>query len=465
MRKNALLGRFCIFMKRLFLFFIIAIVALHGKILFARPLTERLSGWILLQVQSRGEAWYVDPLEQKRIYLPNGQAVFRLIEKRGLGITNEALNRIPIGIDTAFQLSDSDGDGVSDKLERALHFDPFSQDSDRDGYNDAYEITQGYSPQGKQQIIPDDSLIERLKGRILLQVQQRGEAWYLNPQDGKRYYLADAETAYAVMRHLSLGITNNDLMKIPVSDIVLSYETSDRSPSFSCEDFRENALRNYCYLFTAVSTYHTPLCEKTEFSDLCTFLIFVLIAKEKNDWQSCSSLSNSQQQRECRKEIFSHFADAAWCLSLQQNYRDQCLHAIAQRNNDPHICTSIIEENLKKSCIRSVVLHSNDLSACFDISHTIEEIDICQMHIASFSENPTYCEVLFDRERKDQCFQVVARKVLDENICQNIGTETGIQNCRVQVQHIRRIFDLCRNFESEQQTICFMTASRIFSHQ
>ena len=55
-------------------------------------------------------------------------------------------------------------------------------------------------------------------GKILLQVESRGEAWYLNPSDGKRYYMKDGEQAYQIMRFLSLGITNTDLRKIAVGE-------------------------------------------------------------------------------------------------------------------------------------------------------------------------------------------------------------------------------------------------------
>jgi hypothetical protein len=67
--------------------------------------------------------------------------------------------------------------------------------------------------------IGDKNLVERLKGKILLQIQQNGEAWYVNPADGKRYYLKNGDEAYRIMRILSLGITNLDLRKIPVGDI------------------------------------------------------------------------------------------------------------------------------------------------------------------------------------------------------------------------------------------------------
>ena len=59
-------------------------------------------------------------------------------------------------------------------------------------------------------------LAESLKGRILIQVQAHGEAWYVDPQDLKRYYLGRPTDAFELMRNLSRGITNANLERIPV---------------------------------------------------------------------------------------------------------------------------------------------------------------------------------------------------------------------------------------------------------
>lgn len=60
----------------------------------------------------------------------------------------------------------------------------------------------------------DEKFANKLKGKILLQVESHGESWYVNPADGKMYYMADGNKAYDVMRNLGVGITNTDLEKI-----------------------------------------------------------------------------------------------------------------------------------------------------------------------------------------------------------------------------------------------------------
>lgn len=54
------------------------------------------------------------------------------------------------------------------------------------------------------------TITTRLSGRILLQVESNGEAWYVNPKDQKRYYLGRPDDAYNVMRRLSLGISEKE---------------------------------------------------------------------------------------------------------------------------------------------------------------------------------------------------------------------------------------------------------------
>ena len=59
-------------------------------------------------------------------------------------------------------------------------------------------------------------LADSLRGKILLQVESNGEAWYVKPSDSKKIYLKDGDVAYNVMRDLGLGISNSDLFKIPI---------------------------------------------------------------------------------------------------------------------------------------------------------------------------------------------------------------------------------------------------------
>lgn len=128
--------------------------------------TERLAGRILLQVQDKGEAWYVDPLSKTRAYLGRPADAFRVMRELGLGITTSNLEKI----------SSSD-DSVSG----------------------------------------DRQFAKRFSGRILLQVQAAGKAWYVNPVDLKRYYLGLPSDAFALMRKLGLGISNADITTIPIS--------------------------------------------------------------------------------------------------------------------------------------------------------------------------------------------------------------------------------------------------------
>jgi len=182
-------------------------------------LVNRVKGRILLQVEENGEAWYVDPESENKLYMKDGEAAYDIMRALGLGITNANLEKIPIGIqEKLFNLKDTDGDTVPDNTEVAIGTDPSKSDSDGDGYDDKTEILSGYRPNNSGEYSYDTKLANRLKGRILLQVESHGEAWYVNPADSKRYYLGDPGTAYNVMRFLSLGIKNNDLRKIQVGE-------------------------------------------------------------------------------------------------------------------------------------------------------------------------------------------------------------------------------------------------------
>jgi len=184
-----------------------------------KGLINRIKGRILLQVEENGEAWYVDPESENKLYLKDGQAAYDIMRGLGLGISNVNLEKIPLGIqEKLFNLKDTDGDKIPDNTEIAIGSDPTKSDSDGDGIDDKTEVLSGYKPNSQEKYLYDTKLTNRLKGRILIQVESHGEAWYINPADAKRYYLGDQATAYNVMRFLSLGIKNSDLRKIQVGE-------------------------------------------------------------------------------------------------------------------------------------------------------------------------------------------------------------------------------------------------------
>jgi len=117
---------------------------------------NKLVGKILLQVEAHGEAYYVNPKDGKRYYMANGNEAYRIMRYLGVGITNANLNKIK-----------------TNKSFAKLH-----------------------------------------SGKIFLQVEAHGEAYYID-FDGNLHYLKDGSAAYNIMRELGLGISNNNLNKIP----------------------------------------------------------------------------------------------------------------------------------------------------------------------------------------------------------------------------------------------------------
>jgi hypothetical protein len=62
----------------------------------------------------------------------------------------------------------------------------------------------------------DNGLSKKMSGNILLQVENHGEAWYVNPKNSKKYYMANGDEAYNIMRDLGVGITNKNLERIKI---------------------------------------------------------------------------------------------------------------------------------------------------------------------------------------------------------------------------------------------------------
>lgn len=119
----------------------------------AAGLGERLAGKILLQVEDKGQAWYVEPGSYEKIFLGRPDDAFRVMRKFGLGVSEKDYQ--------SFQIK-----------------------------------------------VP-----ERLYGKILLRVEAMGEAYYINLA-GEIFYLGRPEDAFSIMRNQGLGIKTSDLSSI-----------------------------------------------------------------------------------------------------------------------------------------------------------------------------------------------------------------------------------------------------------
>ncbi len=156
----------------------------------AASLAQTLAGKILLDVERNGEAWYVWPENNKRYYLGRPDDAFRIMRELSLGIKTSELAKI-------------------EPCERDKALGPFLA-----GVKISVSGSGSSVPAAAPSADYDASVTKRLAGKILLQIEENGEAWYVNPKDLKRYYLGRPADAFRIMRELSLGITRANLAKI-----------------------------------------------------------------------------------------------------------------------------------------------------------------------------------------------------------------------------------------------------------
>lgn len=130
-------------------------------------------------------------------------SIYYTLTRLGVGATNQDLAKIPLA-DYNLAGYDSDGDGLSDAIEQALGTDPKKADTDGDGYSDKGEIIGGFNPKGSGKLTLDTQFSNKQKGKILLQTQSKGEAWYVSFTDGKKYFLGLPSAAIKVFQDVGL---------------------------------------------------------------------------------------------------------------------------------------------------------------------------------------------------------------------------------------------------------------------
>ena len=150
-----------------------------------RTMEEKAAAIGLLEKEKDGR---VQAEKSNLLLSASNAAMFKTIVKLGEGVANKELYKFPVAGLNVNNGKDTDSDGLSDDFEAAIRTDINKEDTDGDGFGDKNEILGGFNPLGKGKQAINMELARKLSGKILLQVENYGEAWYIG-FDGKRYFL------------------------------------------------------------------------------------------------------------------------------------------------------------------------------------------------------------------------------------------------------------------------------------
>lgn len=186
----------------------------------ASSLAYDLRGKFILEVEAQGQAWYLDTINTLRHYLPNNYQALLKLRDLSIGMTDANLAKIPVAVDPRLVRIDSDGDGLDDRLELAVGSNPNKRDTDDDGFDDALELSQHFDIKDKGRAPIDLIFTKRFLGRIIIQVESHGELWYVNPDDGLRYFIGDSADLSNIIRYLAIGVSAQDINNIVDSSLI-----------------------------------------------------------------------------------------------------------------------------------------------------------------------------------------------------------------------------------------------------
>jgi len=136
---------------------------------------RRHKGLFLIKPEDRGKLFYLDPQEPVLYHLTNKQAAEDLVQDQAHGVSDITL--------TLIEAATTSRQGLS-----------------------------GYTQKQKAELSRE--IATRLSGQILLQAEGRGELWYVNPADLRRYYLGKPENSFSRVRVMAVGIANSDFAKL-----------------------------------------------------------------------------------------------------------------------------------------------------------------------------------------------------------------------------------------------------------
>lgn len=183
----------------------------------APEIRERYSGSIIAEDNHFAASyWYVEPESQSRYFLADGKSVSQLLAKMGIGISNYDLAKIPTSTAST---------------------------------NIDYKLTSD------------------MRGKFLLQVEESGQAWYVNPLDNFRYPIANGQAGFEELTKLSVQVNDVKLRAIPATDELAFEQHKEKEIDFSMYNMLRDTLKNNYYQpesFDNVDLFYGSLAGMTD---------------------------------------------------------------------------------------------------------------------------------------------------------------------------------------------------------
>lgn len=178
------------------------------------PVSKYYGRFVVTEQKVDPAAWYINPVDKRRYYFDNEYIGYEKAKLMMLGITNKDLFKIPLP-----------GEKMTGNLK----------------------------------------LRRRLSGRFLLQVENLGRIWYINPIDLKRYYMDGPHSVRYLIDHTGVNAEDKTLVRFNVGNNVYIASVPDNIASNLVSGCSLNAnlcqtteacIRNIC-INKSLLTYNT----------------------------------------------------------------------------------------------------------------------------------------------------------------------------------------------------------------
>ncbi|MCB9802639.1 PDZ domain-containing protein [Candidatus Nomurabacteria bacterium] len=155
-------------MKKLFIFTILLISFSIGQNIHASTndqIQKRYAGnFVFEDLNFEQRLWYINRDASEKYLLKDGVSITRLLNTFGQGISNQELKKLATS---------------------------------------------------SESLNADYNLSHQLSGQIVLQIEENGEAWYINPLDDFRYKIDNGQIGFETAKTLALDISSDKLKDIP----------------------------------------------------------------------------------------------------------------------------------------------------------------------------------------------------------------------------------------------------------
>lgn len=151
------------------------------------------------------------------------------------------------------------------------------------------------------------------------------------------------------------------------------------------------------------------------------------LARTNLDHATCAQVNGEYMRQYCYEDMYRLIPDKIICPEIEEDFRNSCYLAYAEKQKDSALCKNIPEEMAQSQCVTTVAWQTGDANACRPFTGMVKES--CLQSLALKLMDVNLCKEI-SYPGSDDCIGGVAKNLWDVSVCDLMKDTERAKTCK-----------------------------------